>query len=96
MMGSPAPRPSTPVTVYRGCHYERRFGMAWTDDLELAQWHADRDLGKGTGPVYVYRAIPQAILAFIGNRGEREYVLDPSPDYLNDNTISKYAGGHCG
>jgi hypothetical protein len=33
---------------------------------------------------------PAARLAFISGRGEREYVLDASPDHLNDNTISEY------
>lgn len=90
--GQPAPRPTAPVTVYRGCDHERRFGMAWTDDLERAQWFADRNLGKGTGQVYVHRAVPSELLAFIdaSNRHEREYVLHASPDYLNDNTVSQY------
>lgn len=91
--GQPAPRPSAPVTVYRGCHHERRFGMAWTDDLERAQWFAARDLGKGAGRVYVHRAAPRELLAFIDGRHEREYVLDPSPDYLNDKTVSEYCLG---
>jgi hypothetical protein len=90
--GQPAPRPSAPITVYRGCHHERRFGMSWTPDLERAQWFADRDLGHGTGHVYVHRAVPRELLAFIdaSNRHEAEYVLDPSPDYLNDNTVSDH------
>lgn len=64
--------------------------MSWTDDLERAQWFADRDLGKGAGRVYVCNAPPAALLAFISGRGEAEYVLDPSPGYLNDNTVSEY------
>lgn len=88
--GKPAPRPSAPVNVYRGCHHERRFGMAWTTDLDQARWFADRDLGNGTGQLYVHRAAPRELLAFIDGRGEREYVLDPSPDYLNDNTVSEH------
>lgn len=90
--GQRASRPSAPITLYRGCHHERRFGMAWTDDLERAHWFADRDLGHGTGRVYVHRAGPLELLAFTdaSNRGEREYVLDPSPDCLNDNTVSEH------
>jgi hypothetical protein len=91
--GQPAKRPTRPVTVYRGCHHDRRFGMSWTADLDRAQWFADRDLGHGTGQVYVFDAPPAALLAFIdaSGRHEREYVLDPSPDYLNDNTVSEYS-----
>ncbi len=89
--GRPAPQPSAPVTVYRGCNHERRLGMAWTTDLERAQWFADRPFLKGTGQVYVHRADPLELLAFIDSsgRGEAEYVLDPSPEYLNDNTITR-------
>jgi len=80
------------VTLYRGCQHDRRFGMSWTDDLDRAQWFADRDLGQGAGNVYMHRANPRELLAFIdaSHRREREYVLDPSPDFLNDNTVAEH------
>jgi hypothetical protein len=67
--------------------------MAWTADLERARWFAARDLGNGVGQVYVFHAPPLSLLAFIdaSNRHEREYVVDPSPDYLNDNTVREYS-----
>lgn len=85
--GRPAPRPSAPVTVYRGCHHKRRFGMAWTADLERAQWFADPERREGAKHVYVHRADPWELLAFINESGrhEAEYVIDP--EYLNDSTV---------
>ncbi len=87
--GQSAPRPTQPVTLYRGCHHDRRFGMSWTADLERARWFADRDLGLGPGLVYVTTADPKSLLAFIGDghRRESEYVVDPT--YLNDDVIAK-------
>lgn len=85
--GEPAPRPQEPVTVYRGCHPERRFGMSWTTDLERARWFADRDLGRGTGAVYEATVAPGWLLAFIhkNHRGEAEFVVDPVA--LTDETV---------
>lgn len=85
--GEPAPRPEAPVTVYRGCHPERRFGMSWTTDLERAQWFADRDLGRGVGAVYESTVRPGWLLAYIhdSQRGEAEFVVDPVA--LTDETV---------
>jgi len=85
--GQPSPRPKQPVTLYRGCAPERRFGMSWTTHVDRARWFADRNLGHGTGNVYVYQAEPFALLAFIdeSGRGEAEYVIDPA--YLSDDTV---------
>jgi hypothetical protein len=86
--GEPAPRPEQAVTVYRGCHHERRFGMSWTTDIERARWFADRDLGQGVGLIYVFNAPPEALLAYIheSSRGEAEYVINP--EYLNDRNVT--------
>jgi hypothetical protein len=84
--GKPASRPEQPVTVYRGCHHERRFGMSWSTDRERAKWFADRF--SGFGNMYVFTAPPMSLLAFIHHevgRGEEEYVIDSS--YLSDETV---------
>jgi hypothetical protein len=83
--GHPSPRPKAPVTLYRGCVPEHRFGMSWTTDLDRALWFA---LGHGEGRVYVYQADPAALLAFIGEWGrhEAEYVVDPY--FLSDAVVT--------
>jgi hypothetical protein len=88
--GQPSPRPVEPVTLYRGCAPERRFGMSWTTDLDRAGWFASRDLGHGTGNVYVYHAEPFALLAYIHESGrhEAEHVIDPF--YLSDDVVQLY------
>jgi hypothetical protein len=85
----PAPRPRHPVTLYRGCTPDRRFGMAWTGTVEIARWFAEHPRLNGTGKVYVARVLPRAVLAYIGESecGEDEYVIDSSPVYLNDKTV---------
>jgi hypothetical protein len=87
--GEPAPRPSKPVTAYRGCSDDRRFGMSWSIDLDRARWFADRDLGKGKGHVYVLSAPPESMLAFVHEfgRSEAEYVIDPQ--YLSDDNVKR-------
>jgi hypothetical protein len=88
----PAPRPRKPVTVYRGCIPEHRFGMAWTGDIERARRFANDPGLNGAGCVYVVRVLPRAVLAYIDGQGHHkdEYVLDPSPDCLNDNTVIRF------
>lgn len=88
----PAPRPREPVTVYRGCIAEHRFGMAWTGDVERARRFANDPGLNGAGCVYVVRVLPRAVLAYIDRQGphEDEYVLDASTDYLNDNTVREH------
>ncbi|MGW0158473.1 hypothetical protein ACWDUN_04025 [Mycobacterium sp. NPDC003323] len=87
--GQPADRPEQPVTLYRGCHPGRRFGMSWTTDTGQARWFAQRDLGQGVGDVYTVSADPSWLLAYIGDehRQESEYVIDPA--YLNDGVVSQ-------
>ncbi|WP_431959899.1 hypothetical protein [Mycobacterium sp. smrl_JER01] len=85
--GKPAPRPRNPVTVYRGCSPERRFGMSWTTDIERARWFAQRDLGQGAGQLYEATIPPGCLLAYIheSHRLEAEFVVDPIA--LNDDTV---------
>lgn len=86
--GRTALRPSQYVTVYRGCHPERRHGMSWTTDIERARWFAERDLGQGLGMIYVLNAPPESLLAYIqdASRGESEYVVNP--EVLNDANVT--------
>jgi len=85
--GQPTQRPRKAVTVYRGCHPERRDGMSWTTDIDRAQWFADRDLGSGAGVVFEAEISPGFLLAYIhkSHRGEAEYVVDPAA--LNDDVV---------
>lgn len=87
--GLPADRPSQPVTVYRGCSPEARFGMSWTTDLDLARRFASGQLWAYPipGDVYVFTAAPVSLLAFIheSDRKESEYVIEP--DCLNDDDV---------
>ena len=78
--GKPVPRPQRPVTLYRGCHHERRFGMSWTTDRAQAEWFVGRNLGRGVGRIYTHRAGAVELLAYIHESGRREneYVLDSS------------------
>lgn len=88
--GESASRPAESITLYRGCHHERRLGMSWTSNPVVAQWFADRDLGYGQGNVYVHHAQPDELLAFIGTeigRGADEYVLDPL--CLDDGNVAR-------
>jgi hypothetical protein len=90
--GRRSPRPAEPLTLYRGCAPERRFGMSWTTHLDRARWFADRDLGHGKGKVYVYDTDPMALLAFIDEPGrhEAEYVVDPW--FLSDDVVKMLDG----
>ena len=86
------PKPSGPLTLYRGATKGRARGMAWTSDRNKAQWFADRFARFATGkqddrfgPAYVYTVAtpPGAVLAVAdkilaeGGRGEREVIVDP-------------------
>jgi hypothetical protein len=90
--GQRASRPTEPITLYRGCHHERRFGPSWTCNFNTALWFANRDLGDGRGNVYVHHAQPRELLAYIGpevGRGEDEYVLNPS--HLDDANVAQWS-----
>ncbi|MCT7371443.1 hypothetical protein A7R75_20810 [Mycolicibacterium llatzerense] len=74
--GQPA-EPPEQVTVWRGCTPGRRHGMSWTADRDKAQWFADRPGYASRGRVYVHRASGYELLAYISDRNESEYVIDP-------------------
>jgi hypothetical protein len=76
--GEPAERPAERVTLYRGVLGTATVrGMSWTTDLEKAWWFARRH--SDLGVAMVYQSIPPvtSLLAYIGDRNESEYVVDP-------------------
>lgn len=91
--GQPAPRPSRPVTLYRGCIPDCRFGMSWTTDMATARRFAGGLLCRRQGHVYVHLAERGELLAYIhtdSGRGEAEYVIDPY--FLDDNNVRVIEG----
>lgn len=90
--GVAAQRSTEPVTVYRGCPADLRFRMSWTSNLRIARQFAEGGLrGRPHGQVFVHRAEPCELLAFIDGgwsvgRREEEYVIDPS--YLDDANVT--------
>ena len=76
---APPPGPG-PFTLYRGVAGQaprRRIrGFSWTDDPERAWWFA-RWLQLGNPAVYRTMVQAEAVLAFIGDREEREFVIFP-------------------
>jgi hypothetical protein len=84
-----APLPDQPVPVFRGCTHPRRFGMAWTTNIDAARALADLDGGwhPQNGNVYATWLWPDAMLARIQPRVQdlNEYVVDP--DYFRCENI---------
>jgi hypothetical protein len=72
--------PTEPVRLYRGAIPRYARGMAWTRDPSRARWFADRWSLTADRAAFVYAvdAPPDAILAEIDLRREREMVVDPS------------------
>lgn len=67
------------VTVYRGVQERSEKsikGLSWTLDIDVAKWFASRLGQEG----YVYESIisKEHILAYFGQRGESETVVDPN------------------
>ena len=64
-----APKPTRPLTVYRGCTPTGRRGMSWTTERWIAEQFADKwvELGQATtyGHVYKARVAPGNVLARI-------------------------------
>ncbi|MCV7330091.1 hypothetical protein [Mycobacterium cookii] len=75
------------MTLYRGCDYQGRFGMSWTD----LQWiaHGCALEGQRTRSpltaVYACEVPPDALLGHMYGKDWSEYVVDPA--YLNDGTV---------
>jgi len=80
--GEVAPPPAESLTLYRGATAEGRFGMSWTNDLEVAEKFARAGIrGRAVGTVWTAEVEPRYLLAYVGRegtRGESEYVVDPA------------------
>lgn len=69
-------RPAKTLTVYRGG--SEPMAMSWTLSLDVARWFAARFTNSGEeAPCWKAEVEPEAVLAMLMNRGEREVVLDP-------------------
>ena len=66
------------VRLYRGIGVNRnKKGLSWTDDLELAEWFANRfNTEKRKGYVLTANVPKEHILAYFNTRNEKEYVCD--------------------
>ena len=77
------PRPTAPLSVYRGCTRQMVKRMSWTTRLETARFFAkyrqDR-YGAPEGFVYSAEVAPDGVLAtsYDGRPGEDEVIVDPS------------------
>lgn len=71
-------RPRLSRVLFRGADEAHRDGWSWTDDRDLAQWFADRDMHKAPGRVWQATVDPSRLLARITSvrEGESEYVVD--------------------
>jgi hypothetical protein len=76
--GRRAPRPTAPLTLYRGATPERRYGLAWTPDRDVAAWFVSRVFMPPTSRVW--RAVVEPGQLYAQNvrcrEGEPEYVVD--------------------
>ena len=88
------PKPSAPLTLYRGATPAHARGMSWTLDREHAGWFAQRfenaigvPLARGArfcpGHVYCATVEPAGILAVVDDlepngRKEHEIIIDPA------------------
>lgn len=72
-----SPRPTEPLTLYRGATLEHRSGWAWTADPDLAhRFAAGQMRGRGTGLVCVAEVEPWRLFCRCDGRQEQEYVID--------------------
>ncbi|GFM20412.1 MULTISPECIES: hypothetical protein [Mycobacteriaceae] len=79
-LGAPSSRPTEPVSVYRGCTPEHRFGMSWSIEMAVARSFATEGMSsRPPGVVYVAHVHPEHLLAFIEEgHDEHEWVVDPA------------------
>lgn len=77
--GVVAPRPTEPLTLYRGADHDHRLGWSWTENVDRARWFADRPQHPTRGKVWTATVMPWALLAYIheSGRSESEWVVDP-------------------
>jgi hypothetical protein len=78
--GSVAPRPPSPVQLYRGASLGRRGGMSWTSDIEVARLFARMPhVPPDERCVFRARVTPRRLLGYIHFEGrqEAEFIVDP-------------------
>jgi len=79
--------------LYRGgCDDEQEdyeLGISWTSDPEKAEWFAKRNAKffHGEPRVFSLKVPRDAVLAYIGNRKEEEFIVDPKLADLNTLTV---------
>jgi hypothetical protein len=74
--GKKAPRPTEPLTLYRGAVPERRTDWSWTRDIEVAEKFAAGSAGRPPSRVWVCTVPPEHMLAVNTLREEDEVVVD--------------------
>jgi len=87
--GKPARRPRKALRLFRGATEDARWGWSWTDDREVAETFAHRQLrGRPLGQVWTALVEPSRLLARVTYRDESEYVVDTRPNELAPLVIS--------
>ena len=72
-------RPASPVTLYRGARADRRLGMSWAEDRDLAIMLGRRHAWRAQAALYKATVLPSAVLAYLWRAGEGwTVVLDPA------------------
>ncbi len=78
--GRRAEYPDTPLILYRGASFERRLGMSWTDDVNVARWFASKWNDAKGYPGIVWTATVESWRLLARNTdtpdGEPEYIID--------------------
>jgi hypothetical protein len=75
----PRPRPSRPVTLYRGATAARMHGMSWAETPQVATELGIRHARHDAAALYETTAGPEAILAYLHKPGEGwTVVVDPT------------------
>jgi hypothetical protein len=74
--GTPAARPTKPMTLFRGSVPERRTDWSWSRDIKVAERFAAGVRGRAEGRLWVCEVPPEAMLAVNTERDEDEVVVD--------------------
>ena len=81
--GDPLPGPG-PFTLYRGVHgrgpARKVRGLHWTSSPSTAAWFATRWPGVHDPAVFVVTVPESVVLAYVGDRGEEDYLVMLPPD----------------
>jgi hypothetical protein len=63
-------RPTSAVNLFRGARADRRLGMSWAEDRDLAIMLGRRHAWHGQAALYVATVRPSAVLAYLWRAGE--------------------------